>query len=1158
MPNSFHRRMIAPSMAAIRYPRVAILLFVLAAPISAVAQQPGPPIREREEPCLVAFPPTTLFLTHGFKAEYYHGWAARRHYPDNLGAVRVDPNIAFSDDSTSGTQPWNLPFRKDSNGISIRWTATFTAPATGTYHFWLDSGDQDGGLILLDGIDVLDIEDLQNFQTTSRPIDLTQGTHFLEVYYRHIDGKFLARLIFQPPGAAALAPIPDNLLSPSVPFGPNTHSINIGRLTQGTLVVDQFAASDGVNFVPSPAQPSGSYSSHPTLTGPCPKLVYNDSFDAGSGQHDAPGRQPLAVTFTQPQLRVKVFVGTQQDYSGTSIRGGSRPPATLRAYNSAGDLLGADHLDSVGPAVTALLEVGRWQADISAITVSFDRSDIGERISGLSVESTGPWQGGPPDTAPPVVSILSPTEGVSLPDPQVTLHAAVTDNSGLIDSVMVGGTSLTPDPSVTSGCNLPTCHGYSGAISVSPGPNTILVVARDHAGNVGQALVHVGVGSTHIHVVDDNGQDAAGTDIFLDQHFVGTTDSVGRLDVTPAVTSGALVARRLVRSVPVDHPHSPREARDGWMLHVYFTSQPVNDSGSVTAFTITDPSVIQELRVSSANTLIGLHLLGTLEWDATLSRFDDFALRMQQTSQFLYNATDGQMYVEQYDLEDDSGGWDDADFQIHADQSLRPNVPWHPGGLWGTFWGGRGRAQLGPNLGSCDGCWNKSGDPPTFAHEFGHYGFDLFDEYSDDNAAIKCTANLSGSGPFSARGSNAACMMNNQWDAQKLCSDRSENPHVHDTSQGDESCWHHFVGKFNDSQGQWSLRTPDSRGAIPGTLPNLLTGWQTRVWKTDNTRSNLCSNAPVYQFTTSAGTPVAGISVVLHTTYSAEITEGKTDSNGMISILGGHVGDEVTASNASTRISTSDCPMVITFGSLSLPARRVIVGTPPFELQAAIEPTALAGRALLRVRSSARLNAAPSATFVAVGGQKPQAVPLKFDSRTNSYVGGLSGLQPLAQINARIATSPVRDQMVVYRSISAVLSPPLPAADFDLTSADGHFELHLSAGALPKGANLTISPTAKLLPKWDPSLRLIDGPYSILASSGGELRKSGVVRFFLPTDRDSFKALGVDPSTLSVWRFDSNTGKWTAIENRFNSNLNIITARIERLGDYTLAARPSR
>jgi hypothetical protein len=1088
-----------------------------------VATAAQPPL-----PCVISLPPP--LSTHGIKAEYYRGWVLHG-YPDRIAAVTIDPDIAFSEDGTPGTRPWR-PYPRDQFGrFEVRWTAAFTAPVAGTYRFSLDLGDRDVGTLVVDNLNVN--------PAALDPIDLAQGIHFLEVYYSHDDGYALARLQYQPPAAGGLSPIPANLLSPSVVFGPNTRTLTADRLAVGEAIVDQFTATDGLTFVPSATTPDGSYASRPTALDGCPKPFYNDSFDANTGRHDAPGRQPLTITFARPQSRVKVLVGTLQNYIGTNIRGGPNPPATLWAYNLAGALVAADHIDAVSRPVTTVLEVARWRPDIAGITITFDATDISERVASISFEGAGPVT--VPDTTPPVVDLTTPREDESVPGPQTPVRAVVTDNSGLIDSAAAGSTVLTPDTVIDSNCRPPFCKVFTGVVNAPLGPNTLTVRARDHAGNLGSKTVHFAVGTTHIHVTNDAGLDVEGAEVYLDGAYIGSTDFMGRLDRTPAFVTGRLTARWLIATMT---------PFDVWGAHVYFTNIAVNDDGTTAAFTITHPDAVQELRVSRSNVLIGLHFVASLDWDASMDEMDDFATRARQTSQFLYNATDGQIYIESYELYDDAFGWDIADFQVHANQCLRPNVPWHPGGFWGTFWLGRGRPQMGPNLGG--GCFNFSGHPATFAHEFGHYGFDLWDEYSDDDPSLRCTGLVNGSGPFGSGHAQASCMMWNEYAAGKLCSNRPENPHAPATDQGD-SCWHHVGSTFGANDGRWAMRTPDTRSAIPGTLPDQ--PWTTWVVRNDYIRPDLCnSNTLVFQLTSPNMTPIPNSITNLRTTYGAEITQGRTDAGGNITIRGGHIGDTVKmfvdGLTASTTILPADCAPVAALVSAA-PKPRQLVATPvALSLTTTVEPTPKSGEFLLRVRNSAQDPLALTASLTPGGGRDPRNVVMSFDPRSGSYIGTATGLPTLGQLTATISASDNKGRSA-QQTITASLAPSPGQGVADLTSVDGHFTLRLAGGALPAGSNLTIGPAEVAAPKSQPDAQVLEGPYTVLSSSGSKLGKPAVVRFHLSSP-------DADPSTFKVRRYDPQKRTWEALKTVFIPGVTIVTAHTDRLGAYVLTARPAK
>jgi len=203
---------------------------------------------------------------------------------------------------------------------------------------------------------------------------------------------------------------------------------------------------------------------------------------------------------------------------------------------------------------------------------------------------------------------------------------------------------------------------------------------------------------------------------------------------------------------------------------VYISNVAVQNSGGLTMSSVKlepNPLANQVLRVLKKNTLIGLHLVASTEWDASAAELQDIKSKVIRMSHFLYNATDGQILIEQVNLADDFTRWENSDIRIFANRNLREYVDCPIGGFFGgSFF--------------CNDSWihvQIGSDGATYAHEFGHYGFNVDDEYSDDDDSVKCTHQLdAASGPFMNNGSAASCMMYWQILASKLCSTRPEIP----------------------------------------------------------------------------------------------------------------------------------------------------------------------------------------------------------------------------------------------------------------------------------------------------------------------------------------------------------------------------------------------
>jgi hypothetical protein len=368
--------------------------------------------------------------------------------------------------------------------------------------------------------------------------------------------------------------------------------------------------------------------------------------------------------------------------------------------------------------------------------------------------------------------------------------------------------------------------------------------------NTGEFRVNIVLGScpvidtpvrrTRIHVSSDANINQAGAEVYVNERRVGVTDRDGMLTLPELPRGSRLMARLLIFENPTYRANHSSGSTRNWNFRVYQTSSTVNADGSRTSLNVSEPSATQELRVTSSNALVGLHVMASVEWDA--SRAELLRLRDQQLipmSQFLYNATDGQFFVEQFELVDDAGFWDDTDFRIFADLEIRPHVNLRTGGFLHSGLGTWANMRRDPGM---TDWWSAA---ITYGHEFGHYGFDLRDEYVDDRPEIFCATNILTRGEFGIGQAKASCMMYSQFRASKICSGRPENRHATDTGHGDENCWLHLGREYRDTRSasfmnSWQIRTPDTRGAIVGRLPNLPSEWQPRVNIDNRSRANLC------------------------------------------------------------------------------------------------------------------------------------------------------------------------------------------------------------------------------------------------------------------------------------------------------------------------------
>src|ERR1041384_6809384 len=613
--------------------------------------------------------------------------------------------------------------------------------------------------------------------------------------------------------------------------------------------------------------------------------------------------------------------------------------------------------------------------------------------------------------------------------------------------------------------------------------------------NSGEFRVDIATGScpitdprahtTRIHVSSDANLNQSGAQVDVDDRLMGVTNSEG-LVVLPELPRGSRLRARLqIFENPTYRANHSRGSTRDWNYRVYQTSLTVNADGSVSSFTVTDPSATQELRVSGSNALIGLHLVASAEWDASSAELR--RLRDEQLipmSQFLYNATDGQFFVEQFDLVDSAGFWDDTDFRIFANLEIRPHVNLRTGGFLHSGLGTWANMRRDPGV---TDYWSMA---ITYAHEFGHFGFDVGDEYADGRPDVFCATNIRGGGPFGSNGAKASCMMYSQFEAGKLCSGRAENPHT----TGSENCWSHLGGQYRDTRGgtfmnSWQINTPDTRGAIVGTLPTLPPEWQPRVNIDNRSRLNLCGPIAV-RVTNTADAPMDDVEVWLHTFYGQSILQGRTGGyetgggrrsfgGGTLLMTGIHIGDRITAAGGEYVVTPADCGVTSQLGptpalepvtlfshagdsgqirtSSQSQERSIQIpfSSEPFVVSASVEPTAKAGQVRIRVRSSDQLKSPPKLSISLTGSTATQTVAMSFDQDTTSYTG--TATLPANTTASFEVNATNENSQSVSRFFSLALSPLNANTESQLFSSNGQLSVTVPKGALPAGATVARS-----------------------------------------------------------------------------------------------------
>jgi len=910
---------------------------------------------------------------------------------------------------------------------------------------------------------------------------------------------------------------------------------------------------------------------------------------------------PLDFSFTTAQRRVKVWVG--YSWSLTSAQ-----TVVLRAYDIFGNQVGSatqilGPSTGVIPVATSLqvsvpvlprivrATVGFLGAEASPATI-FNNSLV---VDDIEFDTQGP----PPAcqaTQPPGIGLIAPIDGLIVVQNSFTveLNLVTPDPFATIQVSATGSTQTNTFGPVFAAQGHVIYAGITGLLF--PGANTVRIQARDCFGQT-ERIVTVNyrndVTQTPILVIDEANFPVPAAEVYANGVLLGRTDTSGMLNASPPLGDGtSIVAKRfIVESTTYRGNHAQGSYQD-WKFRAYTSNVAVQNDGSLTTFSVKlepNPLAPQVVRVLKQNALIGLHVVASVEWDASTAELETVKQKLINASRFLYNATDGQVLIERADVVDDGAVWEDADYRVYANQSLRENVDCPLGAFFDdSFW--------------CNGSWvhvQIGSDGPTYAHEFGHYGFDLGDEYSDDDSSVQCTFALSlgtnppGLNPFQAGMPAASCMMFYQWSAPKLCSNRSGNPHVHGTDQGDDSCWSTLIDHFKDDRDnpRWTLQSPDTRGAILGTINGTnppLPAWAPQVVIDNHTRPNLC--APLtFTATDDDGNPQTGREIWLHTTYGADILEGKTNDAGQLTGTGLHAGDQVE----NLTLQIFDCspvarlaprgpllsePGLVTVsqkqtappptppspplrGGEQLPPRTLVLHKPAFRVFASLTPGAEEKSAELRVWAESLegkpvpLKGAPEIRTKLGGRREPLKAPLRYDSEAHAYAGALTNLPIDVELAVEI-TATDRNGQTQRSMVQFQMSRPDPEKDSKIFSADGQLQLTVPARAMPRGARVSVGPGTVRPPSTAADEVLLVGPFRVAADHLTKFARPATLKFRLPHSRRQPGMAGYQEKGFRVLQLDPASGTWVerqAVVHPFP--VDEVIAKIDSPGTFVLAAR---
>ena len=178
------------------------------------------------------------------------------------------------------------------------------------------------------------------------------------------------------------------------------------------------------------------------------------------------------------------------------------------------------------------------------------------------------------------------------------------------------------------------------------------------------------------------GAPVAGAKVYRNGELLGTTNDGGNLAAPDCVQGDNLAAHYAI----YNQPSLKRPADPSWV--VYATNVTIPVSGAPELFVLGDVGVSPDpvvIDVDGDRPLIGFRVVFSVEWDAPADYLDDLRRGAVLASQYLYDATDGQMFWEYVDIFDDRVGYDWTDYRVQLH-----NKTWPCGDVGGILDGAEG------------------------------------------------------------------------------------------------------------------------------------------------------------------------------------------------------------------------------------------------------------------------------------------------------------------------------------------------------------------------------------------------------------------------------------------------------------------------------------
>ncbi len=621
----------------------------------------------------------------------------------------------------------------------------------------------------------------------------------------------------------------------------------------------------------------------------------------------------------------------------------------------------------------------------------------------------------------------------------------------------------------------------------------------------------------------------------------------------------------LVALAPVYEQRTLRLNHDGWAYRTYLTNLNLDNEGNPNPDTVTGPGE-QRITIPPNNSLTLFNIVVSIEWDATEDYIAMIEDAFHKASDYLYDATDGQMAFEQVTIYDNAEHWSDADFQFSTKNTVRPYA--FIGGITSedkahTIRAGRFWTRQGGN----SGAWNEPDGYRTLVHEFAHYALYLEDEYfvrkTDENGNLKADENVACTDPLIKKSASGdatnASIMYWPYHTSEFAGPDDWNENCQETQQhlvNGKSDWETIAEHYGGTN--WVINTPSSRGdkvmAGPDAFPKDLLPFPTA---TISNTGQTVGEALEFRIVDPDGDPVHNALVALYTTSdkgTIAIDQGLSDADGRIRIYGASVDDTVQAA---------------TFDGAMSGRRTVVEGETNYELKLSL--TDFGRRNSTASNSNPHLNLIPASNGDALtlevhgaaeggtlnglvipgdGGGSPQFTPLAYSSSEAAY-SGKANFDGVGLGTGQIQVSGGAGGQVIQINSDYNLQQIQKGQPSSLYSEDGNFEFHLPPDSIiANDAYATVLPTGYVPGPLPDGLTIIGNAYQVrLSGAMTHLEKDGVVRLHYHPE-----VMGTYTQTaIYYWHPNSDgTGRWIALGGTPSDTDDAWAVTTRRLGIYAL------